>query len=153
MTISARITCTVSLFVVMASGASAQSPPADPGPPPERMHAGFMQARNASIVPLQVQLNRGYPQIVAGRFNVPGATPGAKARTFVKSLANLYGQNFDRNLKTQLRRAGSTGAVLGQTYRGVPVYGARLSVAVGGNQVFGSVGRLATDLRLDPRPR
>lgn len=88
----------------------------------------------ASSEPVTVGFNAGTgaADYVSGAFTTQGATPAARARSFLQQHGQLLGV---RNAQTELRVLRSVSDDLGmshvvyeQEYRGVPVFGARLAV-------------------------
>ncbi len=96
--------------------------------------------------PERVRHHVGFPRTVSGRFAAPGTTPEEKATRFLASRQDLYRLSASPELELvvvrRLDREGS-GVVLGQTFRGIPVDGARLSILFDTNgDVIATVGQL-----------
>jgi Zn-dependent metalloprotease len=99
---------------------------------------------NASDRDLSVQNVRGYPQTVRGRVKVAGSSPVTRARAYLKKYAALYGV-ANSKVALNARRADGVGGqavTFSETYEGLPVYGAALTVTTGGPYVYATSGRL-----------
>ena len=97
----------------------------------------------ASDRDLSVQTVRGFPQTVRGRVKVPGSSPVARARSYLKKYAALYGIASSK-VALNARRAdgiGGQAVTFSQTYEGLTVYGASLTVTTGGPYVYATSGR------------
>jgi Zn-dependent metalloprotease len=94
----------------------------------------------------RVALERGFPTAVTGRWPVRGSTPLERARAYLRRHGDLWGLGRP-GFALKVRRApvGATEAVTFlPTFRGLPVYGAELTVAMEGDNVIAAVGRLLT---------
>ena len=112
----------------------------------DELAKAVLRALRASSVPARVTLERGFPIAVTGRWPVSGSTPLERARAYLRSYGDLWGLGRP-GVALEVRRApvGGTEAVtFVQTFRGLPVYGAELTVAMEGDNVIAAVGRLLT---------
>jgi hypothetical protein len=111
----------------------------------------------------------GFPAAVQARVPAAGSNVGERAASFLASYADLYGLGtaatggLDHGLRLRLLAADDTTGLVtfGQTWRGLPVFDAAMTVFVSGAEVLGSAGRLLPGgavaarggTRIDPRPR
>jgi thermolysin metallopeptidase-like protein/thrombospondin type 3 repeat protein len=111
----------------------------------------------------------GFPTLVQARVPAAGTNSAERARSFLNSYADLYGQGtastggLDHGLRLRLLTTDDAMGLVtfGQTWRGLPVLGAGLTVFVAGAEILGTSGSLIPGAammarggeRLDPRPR
>jgi Zn-dependent metalloprotease len=111
---------------------------------PDALAKAVRKVLRASSIPGRVALERGVPTAVTGRWHVRGRTPLQRALAYLRRYGDLWG--LDRpGVALKVRRApvSDTEAVtFFQTFRGLPVYGGELTVALKGGDVIAAVGRL-----------
>ena len=121
------------------------------------MVAALAVLREASTTPVELAMSQGAPTAVRARVPVTGATPGEQALDYLSRFRDLYGlagrETGLRAIRTGAEADGQAGvAIFQQTYRGIPVYGAELAVAVRGGFALGSAGTIRPDLQLQTEP-
>ncbi|HRE89954.1 MAG TPA: hypothetical protein PK095_12540, partial [Myxococcota bacterium] len=110
--------------------------------------------RNTSRTPAEVQMVDGYPRNVRGRWSSPYTHQVDAARNFLLSHEGLYRPQRDGISLHVLRMLPNGGGVaFYQTWRGLPLFGAELTVLMDGTQILGTVGSLAVSApNVDTRP-
>src|SRR4030095_7317837 len=115
------------------------------GPPPSRevraaiaaggtdeLGRAVLRVLKESSVRGRVALERGFPTAVTGRWPVSGSTAVERARAYVRRYGDLWGLGRP-GVALEVRRApvGAIEAVtFVQRFRGLPVFGAELTVAM-----------------------
>ncbi len=123
--------------------------------------AALAQLRAASSAPVTVSYQRGFPHHVTMAVPAPGGNPVARAQAFLTAYADLY---YLSQPGTDLRLArvdddgdGGTVVRFAQTYQGLPVFGAELTVHLGTStagapQVTATAGMLLLPALVDRDP-
>jgi hypothetical protein len=113
--------------------------------PTDRLAAPLATLARASRIPLGFVVRQGVPVAISGSFEVGGATPLARARTFLAQYPTLYS---NATLDLPLRHAGTRTinsttldhVVLYQRIGGVDVYGGELAFTLSGSTLLGAGG-------------
>jgi Zn-dependent metalloprotease len=119
--------------------------------------AAIEALRSASRIPIELHLDGGVPE--AARFDVAvtGDTPEAQATDFLRTNRTLYGLDaanvgFTPRSISKVESVGLTGVHVAQSYRGLPVLGADMTVILGDGRALGTAGRLRPDVQVDTHP-
>lgn len=103
--------------------------------------------QRASATPARLRFNNGFPQFVATNIAVEGLDAIDRAEQFVASYRDLYRQ-ADEQLELGVARARTNNGLehvsFHQSYRGIPVFGAELSVTLIRDRVMATAGSLLT---------
>ncbi len=97
-----------------------------------------------STGPVSVSFAGGFPTALSTRFRVEGTDRVARARDFVESFPELYGQDRVR-ARITVRRSASEArdrVVFHQTLDGFEVHAAELAIVLEADEVVGAMGRL-----------
>jgi Zn-dependent metalloprotease len=110
--------------------------------------------RRSSRTPAEVQMVDGYPRNVRGRWASAYTHQVDAARDFLLTHEGLYRPQRDGISLHVLRMLPNGGGVaFYQTWRGLPLFGAELTVLMDGNNILGTVGSLAVEApNVDTRP-
>jgi Zn-dependent metalloprotease len=117
----------------------------------EAQEADFRALVAGSRRPVEVEFEGGFPRSLRGSFAATGASPAARAASFLRDHAAFYRQR-DPELTLHLTGQAGDAVVLHQRYRGLRVIGAELTVLAAGDRIVATVGALATDLMLGVAP-
>ena len=111
---------------------------------PGAQYDAYEKLSAASLTPLELSLQDGFPRGVVGRIPVPGAGPVERAQAFLDQYRDFYLQS-DPRLELHFRRLAGPDledVLFYQTYSGLPVYGGEILVTLKGGEVFGTAGGL-----------
>jgi Zn-dependent metalloprotease len=129
------------------------SPAAEALPDPQRDAYEALAAASSSA-PL-LNLANGFPRSVTAHTSLVGDTPAAQALSFLETYQDLYLlRSPDLELGVEDVQEGPlTIVTLFQTYRGLPVYGGKLTVTIAPDGTLTTIGELLTaevDLEVTP---
>lgn len=110
--------------------------------------------RRGSRMRAEVQVVDGYPRAVIGRWPSAYTHQVDAARNFLIEHEALFRPSRD-GIELHVRRLlpNGGGVAFYQSWRGLPLFGAELTVLMDGNHVIGTVGSLAVEApKVDTRP-
>ncbi|MFO1501661.1 MAG: M4 family metallopeptidase [Verrucomicrobiota bacterium] len=109
---------------------------------PQVLSLRELQASSAR--PVEAEWRNGFPSGLLTRVRVTGATPEARARTFVRRFQDLLQvQNPDAELEVAgTQSEGLDDVKLRQNYEGVPVFGSEMVVTLEQDEVVAMTGNL-----------
>lgn len=115
----------------------------------EPMMVSLEALRSSSRGGAAVRIEGGFPVSVMAQVPVEGADAAARAHAYVRQYGELFRQTQPELSLLTLRVFSVDGARtehvrIGQTFKGLEVFGADMVVLLDGNQVLGSFGKLAT---------
>lgn len=123
---------------------------------PSNLETLLGRLQRTSREPLAATFRNGFPRFVQGLIPAEGSNPHERAQTFLKQFGPLYGLDQE-GIELETRRVGNAGHDMvhfKQKYLGLPVHGAGLSVALSGEHVIFTLGKLFNPgRRLETRPR
>jgi Zn-dependent metalloprotease len=123
---------------------------------PDPVAAGLAKLRGSSSRPIRFRFVHGFPRAVYGGFPAQGANAYEKASSFLRTHAALYGLG-GKQVKLLSRRVDAAGdegleiVRMREEWGGIPVHGAELVIALHGDEVVFTVGKVLGESALFER--
>jgi Zn-dependent metalloprotease len=139
------------LLLALTACAGAETPEPSPlhqlpAPEADPMAGALARLRADSRGHTELQVDAGRLRAATGRWPVAGSTDDERALTFLRERADAFrAEQHGQRLHVQrtVPLTGFTGVQIGQSWRGLPVLGAGVTVLVLGEEVRGVLGSLA----------